>query len=422
MNIIRIVLFLAMTPLALTPLAYAQTAKPVTALRVSSENLQLKSSLQAEVLPMASARLVSRVTGYVGKILVHEGQEVEQGAVLAQLDCPDLQAALQMATAAKTQAESQVQVAQSRQQAAAAEVAVADALIQKQKSQLQIAQVAMQLAQANHRRMQQLHEERATTDEELEGAEMMLAKGQAQLQAQEAETHAAGARQKQAAAAMQVCVAEQEQAKAGVQEAIAAAKAAQVNVSFASITCPYPKARITRQLLDPGTLALANQTAILEVMDMQRVRIRIPVPEVDANLVQPGTVLRIIRPHADIAATITRTTGAVDMETRTMAAEVELDNAGQDWIPGSLCKVELVTAQITDALMVPSLALVRMGADHYLWLAKDGKALQQKVRLGRDQGSRLQILEGLQVDDLVIFKGFARLRDGDPVKVEEVGG
>ena len=72
-------------------------ARAVGVMQARSEAIERTSELQAEVFPFESAKLVPRVTGQVATVFVEEGDEVEQGAQLDALDCPDLIAELAIA-------------------------------------------------------------------------------------------------------------------------------------------------------------------------------------------------------------------------------------------------------------------------------------------------------------------------------------
>jgi RND family efflux transporter MFP subunit len=197
---------------------------------------------------------------------------------------------------------------------------------------------------------------------------------------------------------------------------------ADVFLKFSEIRNPYPKARITRQLLDPGNLVHANQSELLEVMNVTKVRIRMGVPGVEARKVRAGTEVRIIQPYTgnkDVVTQVTRVTGAVDRSSRTMMAEIELDNSDNRWLPGSLCQVEVTLANIENAITVDSRALIRSGAHAYVWIVDDGIAHKKEIRLGIDLGKTVQVLQGLAGREQVIVAGYLRLRDGETVRVTE---
>jgi len=383
-----------------------------------------RTQVQGEVLALESMRLVPRVSGYVAKIYVAEGAVVAKRDLLVTLESPELERDRQVAVALVQKAEALAIVASSAVRAARQGRKVAEADRIAAGSAKVVAQSAVAVGRANYTRVKNLHGGRAATDEELEVAELDLTRSTAELESASSAEEAAGARVLQAEANIALREAEAASATASVAVAKAEADRAKVIAGFAALTNPYKTARITRQFVDAGTLAISHKTELLELMNTSKVRIRFAVPRSEANHVKPGSEARLIIPGSgrnDVLSKVTRVTAALMSSSRTMFAEVELDNADGAWIPGTIVKVDLLVENASGALLVPSRALVKDKSDTYLWIDDNGTARRHKVKTGINFGRGLiRVLTGIGDGARVLVSGFAGLRDGAAILGKEV--
>lgn len=404
-------------------LAQSPAPLPVQVTRVQTQALTRSTTVQAEVLPLEFTAVVPQVTGILRRLAVKEGDVVEQGATLAELTCPDLEADLQIARASHAEATAMVDVATSSLQAAGEAVKVSQADTHAALTAEKAAALGAKLAQVDSDRTAALHRQEAATLEEVEHMQLALERAKAALEAARSATAATQARLGESGAEVGVMAARLASAKASEQRAKGIAARAEVMLDFATLTNPYPSARVTRQVTDPGTLIKAHETAVLEIMNATRVRVRFGVPMVEAHLVAPGTQLRIIQPRSqaeDVSTTVTRVTGAITRNSRSMFAEAELDNADGRWLPGALVQVELVLLQQDDAITLPSQALIKRGANAHVWVVTKGQAARVPVKLGADLGRRVQILSGLTAGQRVVLAGQSALTEGRAVSPSEV--
>jgi len=408
---------------ASTLVGQSPPGRTVQVVKASTGPLEKVSTLQAEVFPLESTVIVPRVTGQIRTISVHEGDTVAGGDLLVELDCPDLVADLAIAQATAQEALTRIEVARNEQLSAKQTAIAMKAAVDAQKSAEAVAEVARRFASINLTRTTKLHERGAATLDELEKAQLEHDRSGAMLAANRAATQASQAELFEADAMIKVKAAELTRAQAIAKKAQLQADRAQVELDFATIKSPYASALVTRQLLDSGNLAQANTTSILEIMNVDKIRLRLGVPEVEASLVRKGTRVRIIPAHgvgAETDATITRTTGAANPKSRAMIAEIELDNPDGKWMPGALCHVELVLLRAEAAVTIPSKALVKNGPRSTVWTVEDGKAREVPIKLGTSVGRRIQILEGLTGGERVIIAGKIGLRAGETVRAVDL--
>lgn len=105
----------------------------------------------------------------------------------------------------------------------------------------------------------------------------------------------------------------------------------------------------------------------------------------------------------------------IDPETHMALAVIELPQA--KYIIGTSIDVDLVVKEIPNALVIPYEAVFIQNQTTYVYVAKENKAMKTLVKLGARQKETVEILEGLEENDLVIWRGQNRLYDGIEIEV-----
>jgi membrane fusion protein, copper/silver efflux system len=144
---------------------------------------------------------------------------------------------------------------------------------------------------------------------------------------------------------------------------------------------------------------------LFEIVDLRRVWVMASVPESDAARLKTGqraqfTVAAL--PGQTFAGQVQFLYPALDAQTRTLQARMELDNPALELRPGMSgdMRIEIPAAE---TLTVPVEALVDTGEAQYVFLARGGGRYQPRaVRPGSSDGNRVQILEGLSEGDVVV--------------------
>jgi membrane fusion protein (multidrug efflux system) len=106
----------------------------------------------------------------------------------------------------------------------------------------------------------------------------------------------------------------------------------------------------------------------------------------------------------------------IDESGRSILLRARLPNPDRILRPGLFARVTLVLNEREDAIQVPEQALVPQGADQYVFRVVDGKAALTKVQVGIRREGMVEITEGLGPDDQVVTAGQLKIRDGAPVQ------
>ncbi|MCA1596622.1 MAG: efflux RND transporter periplasmic adaptor subunit [Chloroflexi bacterium] len=205
-------------------------------------------------------------------------------------------------------------------------------------------------------------------------------------------TAAPMAQEKPAIAAVTASRSELELARAEGLKTLFDGRASQESARQAASLLQYTEIRapfagvVTQRFLAPGALVQNTATSapgasklVLEVSSPDALRIVTHVPESDASFVHPVTVVDIFTPDSErpvIRTPVTGTSGALDPETREMAAEVDLQVSGGVLRPGMYVRVTVHLRSHYDALAVPMGAVVSDKDKRYLFVVKGVKAMR----------------------------------------------
>lgn len=198
-------------------------------------------------------------------------------------------------------------------------------------------------------------------------------------------------------------------------------------LDFAKITAPFPGI-ITQRFVDTGAFvpsatggSAAQNAAIFTLMDYTTVRAQFAVPEMEALGVRNSLPVKVALdaiPGKPFTGTVTRFAGALDESTRTMIVEADLPNPEGILRPGMYANVKLAIEKHTGTVLVPVEALLVEKTSASIFKIMDGKARKTAVKVGFNDGTSAEILEGLSDGEMVIVFGKTAISDGQPVKAE----
>jgi len=216
---------------------------------------------------------------------------------------------------------------------------------------------------------------------------------------------------------------EVEQAETALRVAEAALARAKVTQSYATIRAPF-SGRVTARYVDEGALVAAatgstsSVQPLLELADMDRVRIDAYLPQDDALAVREGDDAALLLDRGEeIQAKVTRISRSLDPRTRTMLAEILVPNDPPRMYPGQFVQVRLEVARPVRP-SVPPAALVFHG-DSPAVAVIDGKRVHfVPVVTGEHDGTRVEIVRGLNGGERVALDA-GGLSDGAAVQVAE---
>lgn len=401
----------------------AQDPKPVlpTVLVVTPTRrlMARKLKVPATVEAYAVAELRARATGVVHNLSVEIGQPVAAGEVLLQLDAPELLQQREQASAELAAQQARVLAAQAALRSSDAALQEALRLVEVAKATAERAAVSAAQGERVYVRRKELHNKQAITDEAMEDAESQWRAVAADLRVAEAKTAAAAAFAARVAAERDSAHANIKASESLLAVAQAALAQQQARLEFTQLRAPFAGV-IAARAVELGNLVVADAGPPLFALHrLDRVRVAFSVPEVDQPFVAAGTkvLLQLVPLGADpMASSVARIAQGMDPNSRTMRAEIDLDNLEQKLLHGMLAKVEVQLDPHAQALTVPAQALLGKVGQTHVYVVRDGVALRQAVTTGHDDGIHTEIRSGLADGDLVVVAGQGLLAPDQPVQ------
>lgn len=370
----------------------------------AAKRATIERVVQAEAVlyPIHEAAITPKISAPVKKLLVQRGEKVRRGQLLALLENSDLAAAALENKGAYEQAR------------ATYEAAVKGGLPEEwQKAELdaQAARQALEAAEKVYTSRQNLYKQGALPRKDLDQAEVayVQARNQYDLAQKHLQALQAGGKQLQ----LQAAHGQLESAKGKYE-------GSQAQLNYAEVRSPID-GMVTDRPLYPGEMATAG-TPLITVMDLSQVVARAHIPQSQAALLRVGDAATISAPGANESLTgkVTVVSPALDPNSTTVEVWAQATNPEHKLRPGSSVQVKMVAGKVPDAIVVPASALLKNseGAASVMVVGPDGRAHQQPVNVGVQQGNEVQIVSGLKTGDNVITQGAFGLPDNTRVQVE----
>ncbi|RQU30407.1 efflux RND transporter periplasmic adaptor subunit [Burkholderia cenocepacia] len=336
----------------------AQQALPVSVIVPGAAPADQTLTLPGSVAPYADASIYARTSGYIAHWSVDLGTHVKAGQTLAQISAPDLDAQLRQARADEASAQANYDYAKST--------------AQRWQDMLKTQSVSQQ--------------DTDTKVADMNAKRAMLASAQANV-----------------------------------------AHLAEL-VSYESVTAPFDGV-ITARNVDVGTLVTAGGTPgspglsgeLFHLEQTDTLRVFADVPQDSATGISTGTSVYLTTPQYPgrrFAAHVARSAGAIDPVTRTLRVEIDVDNRDGALMPGAYAQAHLVVPSAAQALELPVSALLfRPNGVTVATVGANGQTALKTVQIGRDFGTRVEIVAGLAATDRVIDNPGDAITAGEAVKI-----
>jgi len=195
---------------------------------------------------------------------------------------------------------------------------------------------------------------------------------------------------------------------------------------FEIVTAPFDGV-ISARGADVGTLITtdASRPLLFRLAQRTLLRVYVNVPQAYVRSVQPGVPADVLVsefPDRTFTAKIVRAAGALDASSRTLQTEVQLPNEDGQLLPGMFVQVRFRFAPTDPPLLIPSNAAI-IRADGTLVAAVDAQhaVRLKKIKLGRDFGTQIEILAGLDAGATIVANPSDALTEGEIVEPLSAG-
>ncbi|MDZ7832052.1 MAG: efflux RND transporter periplasmic adaptor subunit [Desulfobacterales bacterium] len=371
---------------------------------VTAQKQTISRTVEVTGDTVATNKITIRATveGPVGFCPWREGDRVEKNEKLIEIDRPLYSAELKEAEANLAVAESKL--ADLKAGARPEEIAQAE-------QNVRYLEECAEFSRKNLERVRELAEKGGVSGEELE---------KAQVSYTECQTNLISAREKLSMLKTGPTQTELAVQEAEVKKAEAALAKARAKLDETRIYAPFDGI-ITKVSVHPGDLA-TPQAALLDMLDRTSLVVRFSVSEALISVIKPGmkaTIRLDAYAGRDFEAQISRIYPELDRRTGTVPVEAELTDPPK-LMPGMFARVLLPVQTANEAIVIPASALLSTSGDREaVFVVSDGKAMRREIRLGLEQGSRIQVIEGLEPGEKVVAAGMNNLRNGAAVRIAE---
>jgi RND family efflux transporter MFP subunit len=330
----------------------------VAVTKPSTEPTNDDMTLPAQLQAYTQSVVYSRTNGYLLRWTKDIGSHVKKGELLAEIDTPEVDQELSQAKAARQQIEAQ-----------------------------------LQLARSSAERWINLRKTDSVSQQEADQQTSAYTQAQANLAAADAN------------------VRRLEQLE-----------------SFKHIYAPFSGV-VTRRNVDTGALVNAGAAqgqGLFQIAEVDPLRVYVNVPQSDAPSIKHGMSAYITLaefPGEKFTGKVVRTADAIDPATRTLLTEIDVPNSGGRLLPGAYAQVAFAVPIQTQRMTVPvNTLLFRAEGPRVAVVGSDQKVHLKPVVIGRDYGTRLEILGGLDPGDQLVVNPADSLEDGQQVNVKSGPG
>ncbi len=220
-------------------------------------------------------------------------------------------------------------------------------------------------------------------------------------------------------------IAAHEQSLADIQAANGRVNRFRYLQGFKNLYAPFDGTIIERDI-DIGSLITAGSTLaaqqMFQIAKSDVLRAFVNVPQNYFHLIQDGMEAEITVPQFPkkiFTGRINRNAGALDPLARTLLTQVNIDNKKGELLPGLYTEVKFKfkPEKGTGNFIVPIEAVIfRTGPALVAVVGKDNKVHLKEVKIGRDYGAKVEIVEGLSDGDEIVDPATDRIKDGMEIK------
>ncbi len=159
---------------------------------------------------------------------------------------------------------------------------------------------------------------------------------------------------------------------------------------------------------------------IAKVMNYETLYLDVNFPGKQMGRVQVGQNVRAMNytmPEDTLWGKVTQVSPAIDPDTRTFKASIELNNPEWKFRPGMFLKTETIVARKDSAIVIPKNIIVQSRGARRVFVVERGAAQDRRIETGLENPTHVEVVQGLSVDERLIVKGFETLGDNTKVKV-----
>ena len=348
---------------------------------VHAASSEQELTLPGTVTPLRSAHIYARAPGYLKARYVDLGDAVRKGQLLGVISAPDLDASVEQAAAA----------------------------VQQSKDNVLTAQSTLRLQQATYARVHTLVLHGILSGQEDDTARAAVESAQSNLEAMESAVKGA-----QGALARAQALADFEQVRSPINGTITARNVEVGNLVSASGAAQGLAAVPSNATGGPPTGG-AQGGELFDVVDLGSLEVFVSVPEEDAPFVQTGQPVILAfseLPRETFDGKVVRSSDSLSQQSRTLLAEVEVNDARHRLRPGMFGSVQMHYRAANPGILISGDSLLTMARGQFVPVVENNVIQMRPVNVGRDLGTQIYVTAGLQDGDLIVVNPNDAVKQG----------
>jgi RND family efflux transporter MFP subunit len=362
------------------------TPRPVQLVAVEARLMERVIHVTGTLAAQERATVSVKVPGRIRNMAVDIGSVVGQGDVLAQVEPRDYELRVLQAVAALAQARAAVGLP----------LDGTDDRFEPEKASTARQTGALLLeATKNHQRIESLFKDGVLAKSELDAAESLhtVALNRHEAALEEARTRSAALAQRRTELDL-----------------------ARQQLSDSTVRAPF-SGTVQARLVSPGEF-LASGAPVLQLVQIDPLRLRLEVPEREASAIRSGQLVQLTveGDTNTYQGTLVRISPALDERTRVLIVEADVPGHGA-LRPGLFARAHILIQKNDRSLSVPAGSLIVFAGIEKVVVVREGHAVEKSVTTGRREAGCVEILGGLNQGDMVVLNP-GNLRSGQPVTVQ----
>jgi len=159
---------------------------------------------------------------------------------------------------------------------------------------------------------------------------------------------------------------------------------------------------------------------LFKLMDYSKLQMEVNLAEKNISSIEKGQEVRIMNytiPNDTLRGIISQISPAIDAETRSFTAIIQIDNSDLKLRPGMFAKGKIIVSSVRNAIVIPKNIIQSKQNGNTVFVINKKLAQERIVNFGIENPEEVQIVSGLDTTDRVVIKGFETLRNRSKVKV-----
>jgi len=348
---------------------------------VHSASSEQALTLPGTVIPLRSAHIYARASGYLKTRYVDLGDTVRKGQLLAVISAPDLDAS----------------------------VAQLAATVQQSKDNVLTAQSNLRLQQATYTRVHTLVLHGILSKQDDDAALAAVESTQSNLEAMQNAVKAA-----QGSLAREQALADFEQVRSPINGTITARNVEAGNLVSASGAAQGLTADPVGSTGGPPTGG-AQGGELFDVVDLGSLEVFVSVPEQDAPFVQTGQPVDITLSELSgetFKGKVVRSSESLSQQTRTLLAEVQITDPQHRLRPGMFASAQMHYKATNPGILISGDSLLSLARGQFVPVVENNVIQMRQVNVGRDLGTQVYITAGLKDGDIIVVNPNDAVKQG----------